>query len=346
MQIHCKTASEYTIGKMNTFRTYTSAGAALFLLLWGATGCKKTPVEVEADPTAVSFALKSVKENQASAAASKAIGDDEFLTNSMLGMFAAANPMSSVATAQYQNIAYINPQGSSVWSVPDGAQPIYFPANGAAMDFCAYHPHSRQSPTTTAYTAGNTWVDYTLPSDQSTKADLKNADLLWGKVTGRTQSQGTVNIEFHHKLAKLSLKIKKGTDWNGEELKLASVVVSGANVLQKAKLDLNNGTLSPTAGSPTQVSCAFAPAQALSVLNEYVCEFILIPAPAQDITLQFVYDNNGGQSQAVLTSGLTFKSGTQLNVRVSVNKFSPTELSVSPTMAAWNFTSQVEVDGI
>lgn len=331
---------------MNRFDTYKIAGTLALLSLWGATSCKKTPIAEQLDPAVVSFSLKTAKTGMQNAAASRAIGDDEFLSFSMLGMFADESPVTSVVGRKYSNVGYENPTGTSVWRVPQGADPIYFPQTDVAMDFYAYHPYSSQTPTATSFTSGNTWVNYTLPKSQSTKAELKTADLLWGRAVERKRGQGTVNLEFYHKLSKLSLSIKKGSDWGTETLRLSSIRVSGTNVLDQAKLDLLSGTLEPVTGGATSVECTLSPSQTLSVLNEFACDFILIPAPAKDIALTFTYDGSSGKSEAILTSGLVFKSGTQLNVRVTINKFSPTELSISPTMTDWNFTSQVEVDGI
>lgn len=331
---------------MKQFDTYKVLGTLVFLSLWCSTGCKKTVVSADSEPVVVSFSLKASKESPKSGVSSKATGNDEFLSSSMLGMFAGESRLTSVAGLQYSNVGYENPTGSTEWKVPEGAEPIYFPLNDAAMDFYAYHPYSKQTTTSTSFVSGNTWIDYTLPSMQSTTADLKNADLLWGSAVDRTQKQETVTIDFYHKLSKLSLTIMKGSDWGADNLSLSAIKVSGNNVLKEAQLDLLSGALRPTVGGSTSIECALSPSQSLSVLNEFKCDFIMIPAPAQDIVLTFVHENGTGQSLATLTSGLTLKSGTQLNVRVTINKFSPTELSVAPTMAAWNFVSEVEIEGI
>lgn len=280
---------------MNKFGTYKIVGALVLFSLWVATGCKKTPIAVETDPLEVTFSLQSQKATPQNVAAGRAVSDDEFLPYSMIGLFAGENPLGSIVGAQYSNVGYKG-NLSTIWSAPEGTDPIYFPDQETAMDFYAYHPYSGQAPTATSFTSGNTWIDYTLPLVQSSKGDLKTADLLWGRAIARKGNQGTVNIEFEHKLAKLSLSIKQGSDWvEGERVELSAIEVSGVNVVDKATLEVTTGNLTTAAsGSSSTVRCDFSPSLSLSKQTDADCDFILIPGSADDIKLTFFYSTPSG----------------------------------------------------
>lgn len=318
------------------------------------TGCKKSPVATDVEPKAARFSLvrapKEATPAAATSAAGRAVSGDEFLKSSMIGVYASQAAITDLSTALNTNVGYANQTGNSIWSNATVGDPIYFLENDAPMNFYAYHPFSGQANSSVTLSTDKVGVlNYTTPTDQSSEENLKLADLMCGNAQNKRQSDGTVNLSFYHKLAKLSLKIKKGGDWNNDEVNISQIVISGTNVLQSAKLSLSDGVLTPLENAPgavgTITSTMPAP-QVLDVLNEYRCEFILVPSNTYLMTISFTVGDGSVPYETTLTSSLVLKGGTQLNLGIMINKFSPINIYLNPTIEEWNFTSHVNVDGI
>lgn len=320
------------------------------MLLAVTTGCRKSPV-VAADekPTVARFSLVRAP-NAPNNAVGRAVSGDEFLQNSMIGVFASQAEVTDLSNPSNANVGYANQTGNSIWSSVASGEPIYFLENDAPMNFYAYHPFSGQDKSSVIISTDKANVlNYTTPTDQSSEENLKLADLMWGNALNKKQSEGTVNMSFYHKLAKLSLKIKKGGDWNNSEVTISQIEISGSNVLQSAKLSLSDGVLTPQeniAGEIGTITAELPTAQVLDVLNEYRCEFIMIPSNTSAMTISFKVGDGSVPYQTTLSSSLELKSGTQLNLGIMINKFSPINIYLNPTIESWNFTSHVNVEGI
>ena len=115
----------------------------------------------------------------------------------------------------YTNVAYRTDGGTSVnFTIATTGTEIYY-QDDATVDFTAYYPWKNLAPETTTI-AADTWGQ---------KAQ-KSFDFLYATSTG---SKGNPNVAFtfSHKMAKLALTIKKGTDITFEEVKAAVLSLEG-----------------------------------------------------------------------------------------------------------------------
>ncbi|MEG0601462.1 MAG: fimbrillin family protein [Mucinivorans sp.] len=332
-------------------RKYTSLIALAVVVM--TLGCKKSIVAPIVKPEAVRFSLVTaapsvVKNSSDQKSISRAVTPhDEFMDHCMIGIFATKAAISDLSEITNSNVGYSNAAGSSVWSVVISGEPITYLPDDAPMNFYAYHPYTGQKGT--SVTIDKTTLKYTLPVDQSSDKQLKDADLMWGNSLNKKQSDGTVNLEFSHKLSKLTLKIKKGTDWNNEAVLISKIAISGSNILSFANLDLASGSLTPQANadqSTNTVTANLGDPQRLDQNNDVVCEFILIPSSAYGTQIDFTVGDGSKTFKGTINSALTFKSGTQLNLGVTINKTKPIDLYIDPTIVPWNFVSQIDIEGI
>ncbi|MEG1546053.1 MAG: fimbrillin family protein, partial [Bacteroides sp.] len=81
----------------------------------------------------------------------------------------------------------------------DENQTIYYPVNGDSVDFIAYFPYTKLLKT-----------NYIYPIDLTNQDNPKTLDLLYGKVTGKLQTDPILNFSFKHKLSKLVLEVEAG----------------------------------------------------------------------------------------------------------------------------------------
>lgn len=118
----------------------------------------------------------------------------------------------------YTNVAY-GTDGNAVGNFRPVDTPIYY-QDDYTVNFTAYYPWKNLAAGTTAITA-DTWV-------QSGAFGQKSFDFLYATGQGSKQSFN-VAFTFSHKMAKLALTIKKGTDVTFDEVKAVKLLLTGFN---------------------------------------------------------------------------------------------------------------------
>ena len=195
------------------------------------------------------------------------------------GTLAAANALSS-------NRPYAASAGASATFTAVGNSPIYYPDDGSAVKFVAYHPW------TIAVTA-----DYKVPINVSDQSNLSAIDALYASVTASSYSKSTsapVALQFEHALTKLIFNIANGTGITEPVANGITVEIAGQQVA--GTLDLTDGTVAAT-GAPTTISAE----------GTGVVEMIVLPATTADISI--VFANNAGQRFDITIPGSTVWQG-------------------------------------
>lgn len=145
----------------------------------------------------------------------------------------AVNAGKTATTSYTQPLVY-TAGGNGAMSTSD--QP-YYPTSGKNVNIYAYYP----SGTVTSIDA-NSEVDFTVVADQSSDANYKASDLIYGtpdkNPVGRTKNH--VNITFKHLLSKVTVTLKQGAGIKN----LTNAKVELLNVLPTTKLDPSTGTIS------------------------------------------------------------------------------------------------------
>lgn len=316
-----------------------------------AGGCRKRKIDTPRDPGQVRFSVvSSVPKLEVGSRAVTDVNND-FTTESQIGIYAIGADEIDVnlALPENANIGYFNPTGSTQWSVIEAGTAIKFLAEDKAMNFFAYHPYTAQPNTSVAMdpNAVSPTLSYTLPSDQSTLPSLTVADLMWGKKFGITESQGVVNLEFEHKLSKLSFKINAGSDW-GEDLSLSRLEIIGSDVASSAKLHISSGNLTVGAERNTSVRCDYNPAIDLDILNARECQFIMIPSDYTNLEIKITVRGSvsGEKVYSSTLTGVQLKSGYLRKITVVVYKINSLSISLSPTIQPWEVISDISMEAI
>ncbi len=155
--------------------------------------------------------------------------------------------------------------GTSVLAAATPADEIFYPDNGAAVDFVAYYPWR------------DAISDFTYPVDVATQAPLAAIDLLWSdNARGFNKTNPTAAMTFTHRMSKIVLRI---TDLS-EDIAPPAVTIEG--VATTADFSLIDGSISGVA-DPANV------AMVVSATGEHSCaaEAIVIPADGVEFTLLF-----------------------------------------------------------
>lgn len=156
-------------------------------------------------------------------------------TGDNVGVYMRMTAGGSPAYADRNNVQHT--VGSSGVLTPNDS-PIYFPrpyTSANNVTFYAYYPYSSTAATNSME------LNYTLPSDQSSRASLANADIMSARSTSTNGLSPTITLPFQHQMVLLSFRIKSlllsGT--------LSKITLSGTAITNTGTLNLNNSSLTP-----------------------------------------------------------------------------------------------------
>ena len=200
------------------------------------------------------------------------------------------------------------------WTIQGGQ--LLWKSNDATVTYYAYLPY-----TGTVRDAVN--YAFAVQTDQSTEDNVKASDLL---CTGQQPATpGTaLDITFKHALSKLNVTLKKGSELeDGQNLTFTSVRLS--NCATTATVNLTDGTTGNTTNSGQTITL-----YAATPNKQYEC--ILVPQTfAQSLKVE-ITDNNGKVYTFTSNKDLTFASGKQytLNLTVGRDKVTTGTISADP----------------
>lgn len=121
--------------------------------------------------------------------------------------------------------------------------PMYYPSDGASVDFYALHPYAADA------TLENP-VAFTVQPDQTIQVNYLNSDLLFGTHSNVNPQNNAIPLTFYHKLSKFDFIIKTGTsgiDLNG----LTGIQVLGTR--PQTTINVLNGNITAASGSVTPI---------------------------------------------------------------------------------------------
>ena len=112
------------------------------------------------------------------------------------------------------------------------SQPLYYPQDGTKVDFVAYCPY-----------AASVGEDYSIEADVANQADGLATEILYSNnITDKVPTDDFLSLEFNYSLAKLVVTI---------ESKINNIAVSLEGAFTKAKLQLNDGSITDVENKET-----------------------------------------------------------------------------------------------
>mgnify|MGYP003243664581 FL=1 len=198
------------------------------------------------------------------------------------------------------------------WTIQGGQ--LLWKSNDATVTYYAYLPYTGTVGDAASYA-------FTVKTDQSDESNVKASDLLW---TGQqTATPGTaLDINFKHALSKLNVTLTKGSELD-EGVTFKSVKLS--NCATTTTVNLFEGTFGNTTNSGQTITL-----YAATPNEQYEC--ILVPQTfAQSLKVE-ITDNNGKVYTFTSNKDLTFASGEEytLNLTVGRDKVTTGTISADP----------------
>ncbi|WP_346713229.1 fimbrillin family protein [Mediterranea massiliensis] len=197
------------------------------------------------------------------------------------------------------------------WTIQGGQ--LLWKSNDATVTYYAYLPYTGTVSDATNYA-------FTVQTDQSTEDNVKASDLL---CTGQQPATpGTaLDITFKHALSKLNVTLKKGSELD-EGVTFKSVKLS--NCATATTVNLTDGTTDTATKSQTITLYA------ATENEQYEC--ILVPQTFNQTLKVEITDNNGKVYTFTSNKELTFASGEEytLNLTVGRDKVTTGTISADP----------------
>ena len=160
---------------------------------------------------------------------------------------------------------------------------------------------------------------FTVQADQSTEDKVKASDLLWTGGEQATKAGKALDINFKHALSKLNVTLTKGSELE-DGVTFTSVKLS--NCATEIGVNLVDGMFGNTANSGQTITL-----YAATPNKQYEC--ILVPQTfAQSLKVE-ITDNNGKVYTFTSNKDLTFESGVQYTLNLTVGRDKVTTGNIS-----------------
>lgn len=200
----------------------------------------------------------------------------------------------------------------SSW-IPD--QPIYWMDDSTHADIFLYYPYTSPMDTPRRWT-----VD--LPADQSTRAAMRQADLLVGSAIDIPPTREDLRISTQHLMSRVIVRLKAGKGLTEEQLQKASLEVYLNKLITKATVDIATATVT-TQGTATSD---------IRLCHTDSLTFMGIVTPQKVTEGEFITILFNGD-RYTLSRSLTLQAGTSHTATVTLSKI---DGNMGVTIKGWN----------
>ncbi len=220
--------------------------------------------------------------------------DSAFEAGDKVGIFVVNEPNSLTTSGNHvDNMGFTY---TSKWT-PD--TPIYWLDQTTKADFYCYYPY--------ATTANTTSHAFATKADQSSLANYKASEFLWGKTAGVAPTEEAVNITTNHTFSNTLVILKPGDGFTEESLAAATKSVKICGVKTNANINLATGVATAN-GNATEVT---------PYLENGQYRALIVPQTTAEGALIVVTVDGVNYT---LTRSMTFKANKQHKFTVTLNK--------------------------
>ena len=164
------------------------------------------------------------------------VTETHFEKDDRIGLYVCTAEAPLEVGGNYVNNALLTFNGSA-WH-PE--RPIFW--NNGSYDVYAYYP--QVSPVTSVDDLPfSVATDQQTAGNEQTPGGYEASDFLWASAKKQTADNEAVKLNFRHCMSKLTVRLVKGPDYDGDELPEAEVYVH--NTVTEATVDLAVGIVTP-----------------------------------------------------------------------------------------------------
>ena len=158
--------------------------------------------------------------------------DTSFENGDKVGIYVVNQPNTLKATGNHADNIGFTYSGS--WSA---VTTIYWKDETTKADFYCYYPYASSISNVEAYS-------FAVKTDQSSVANYKASDFLWGKTTGVAPTKDAVGITVKQAMSNVIVKLIAGNGYTAEDIASASVAICGLKT--NSTINLASGVVTAT----------------------------------------------------------------------------------------------------
>lgn len=203
--------------------------ASVAVLAFGAVSCSDEPAQQGAEEENGKFRMEFTFNHPTATRAT----ETSFEKNDVVGLFVNETSKPLEIAGNTVNNEKFQFNGSS-WT---SSKRLYW--DNGTFNVCAYYPYSENINSITDY-------DFEISTDQrdtsgSGMTGYEASDFLYASAKGVTASSNPVALQFRHLMSKLTVRLIKGEDYEGDLPTTALVYIH--NTVPKATIDLDAGVV-------------------------------------------------------------------------------------------------------
>lgn len=223
--------------------------------------------------------------------------------------YSGSTPGTLAPSGNHVNNMKFTYNGSS-WS---GTSKIYWQDETTKADFYGYWPYVSGISNVGA-------VSFSVKTDQSSVANFRASEFLWGKTSGVAPTSSAVNISLGHIMSQVNLKIQAGDGFTSDELAASDLSVSINSVKVASAVNLSTGVVTATGAESS-----------ISALKESSLSYKAIVVPQTVAETNIVMVKIGSDTYN-LNKAVTFESGKTHTATVTLNK---TAGGITVSVGSW-----------
>ena len=219
--------------------------------------------------------------------------DTSFENGDKVGIYVVNQPNALKTSGNHADNIGFTYSGS--WSA---ATPIYWKDETTKADFYCYYPYASSISNVEAYS-------FAVKTDQSSVANYKASDFLWGKTTGVAPTKDAVGITVKQAMSNVIVKLIAGNGYTAEDIASASVAICGLKT--NSTINLASGVVTAT-GDVAEIT---------PMVESDYRRALVVPQSVSNADLIKV---TIGDKVYTLNQSIEFKSGTQHTCTLTVER--------------------------
>ena len=232
--------------------------------------------------------------------------ESNFVSGDKIGLFVVNEPNALKSSGNHvDNICFTY---SNSWAP---STPIYWKDATTKADFYCYAPYASSIANVEAY-------PFAVKTDQSSDANYKASDLLWGKVAGVTPTKESVDITVKHTMSNIIVKLVAGNGYTTEDMASASVAICGLKI--NSTINLATGVVTATADA----------ADITPKLTNGQYQALVIP---QNVTDADIIKVTIGENVYTLKQTVELQSGKQHTCTITIER---TNQGININIGGWD----------
>lgn len=233
-----------------------------------------------------------------------------FENGDKVGIYVANQPNALKTSGNHADNICFSYSGS--WST---STPIYWKDESTKADFYCYYPYTLSIVSTEGH-------PFAVKADQSSVANYKASDFLWGKTTGVAPTKDAVGITVTHAMSNVIVKLVAGNGYTADDMAAASVAICGLKT---------NSTINLATGAITAIGDV---AEIIPMIENDYRRALVVPQTVSNTDLIKV---TIGDKTYILNQSVEFKSGKQHTCTITVDR---TNQGINIGIGGW------EIDGV